>query len=136
MIFLMVAKFVFVMVLFHTINVNGLRDPLKRLSFCHWLSGLKSDAVCLQELHCVSEDEVRSWFLSFSVVSSVRSNKSCGVAVLFRTSFTLVDVDRDSLGRFVRAQLLRAGSISDVVSLYAPNLRSDWFYSFQLCFPS
>ena len=89
----MVAKFVFVMVLFLTVNVNGLQDPLKRLSFCHWLSGLRADVVCLQELHCVSEDEVESWFPSFSVVSSVGSHKSCGVAVIFRTSFTLVDVD-------------------------------------------
>jgi len=59
-IFFMVVKFVFVMVLFLTINVNGLRDPLKRLSFCHWLSGPKADVVSLQELHCVSEDEVKS----------------------------------------------------------------------------
>lgn len=126
MIFFMASKFVFffVMVLFVTSNVNGLRDPLKRLSFCHWLSGLKFDVVCLQELHCVSEDEVKSWFPSFSVVSSVGSNKSCGVAILFRPSYSLVDVVRDSFGRFVRAHLLHADSTFDVVLLYAPNLWS------------
>lgn len=112
------------MVLFLTSNVNGLRDPLKRLSFCHWLSGFKFDVVCLQELHCVSEDKVKSWFPSFSVVSSVGSNKSCGVAILFRPSYSLVDVVRDSFGRFVRAPLLHADSTFDVVLLYAPNLRS------------
>ena len=121
----MAVKFVLVMALFLTVNVNGLRDPLKRLTFGHWLSGLSADVVCLQELHCVSEDEVKCWFPSFSVVASVGSHKSCGVAVIFRTSFTLIDVDRDSLGRFVRARLQRAGSTFDVVSLYAPNLRSD-----------
>lgn len=126
MIFFMASKFVFffVMVLFVTSNVNGLRDPLKRLSFCHWLSGFKFDVVCLQELHCVSEDEVKSWFPSFSVVSSVGSNKSCGVAILFRPSYSLVDVVRDSFGRFVRARLLHADSTFDVVLLYAPNLWS------------
>ena len=46
---LFMAKFFsFVMVLFITINVNGLRDPAKRLSFCHWLSGFHFDVVCLQ----------------------------------------------------------------------------------------
>lgn len=54
----MVAKFVvvFVMALVVTINVNGLCDPVKRLSFCDWLSGFNFDIVCLQELHCISED--------------------------------------------------------------------------------
>lgn len=112
--------FVFVMALFVTINVNGLRDPVKRLSFCCWLSGFNFDVVCLQELHCVSEDEVKSWFPSFSVVSSVGSNKSCGVAVLFKPTFSLVDAVRDSSGRFVRARLLRVGPTFD-----APNLQSD-----------
>ena len=117
--------FVLVMALFVTVNVNGLRDSAKKLSFCHWLSGFNFDVVCLQELHCLSEDEVRSWFPSFSAVVSVGSNRSCGVAVLFKRSFSLVDSVRDSSGCFVRARLLRDGATFDVVSLYAPNLRSD-----------
>ena len=115
----------FVTAFFITINVNGLRDPVKRSSFCHWLSCLSPDVVCIQELHCVSEVEVGSWFPSFSVVSSVGTNKSCGVAVLFKPSFTLVDAVKDSSGRFVRIRLSRAGASFDVVSLYAPNPRSD-----------
>ena len=88
----MVGHFVlvFVMAVFVTININGVRDSVKRLSFCHWLSSFSFDVVCLQELHCVSEDEVKSWFLSFSVVASVGSNKSCGVAVLFSRPFCLL----------------------------------------------
>ena len=60
--FFMVFKFVlvFVMAFFVTINVNGLCDPVKRLSFCRWLSGFNFDVICLQQLHCVSEDEVKS----------------------------------------------------------------------------
>lgn len=106
-------------------NVNGLRDPAKRLSFCHWLTGFNFDVVCLQELHCVSVDEVKSWFPSYSVVSSVGSNKPCGVAVLFKPSFSLLNTVSDSSGRFVCAHLSQAHAVFDVVSLYAPNLRSD-----------
>ena len=126
---------VFVMALFVTLNVNGLRDPAKRLSFCHWLSGFNFDIVCLQELHCISEDEVKSWFPSFSVVVSVGSNKSCGVAVLFKPTFSRIDSVSDSSGRFVRVRLLRAGATFDVVSLYAPNLRSDCLLFFPSLLP-
>ena len=87
------------------------------------------DVVCLQELHCVSE-EVKSWFPSFSVVVSVGSNKSCGVAVLFRPSFSLVDSVCDSSGR-----LLHAGATVDVVLLYAPNLQSDRLLFFPALLP-
>ena len=126
---------VFVMALFTTINVNGLRDSAKQLSFCHWLSGLNVDVVCLQEQHAVSKEEVKSWFPSFSVVGSVGSNKSCGVGVLFKPTFSLVDSVSDSSGRFVRARLSRAGGTFDVVSLYAPNLRSDRLLFFPSLLP-
>ena len=126
---------VFVMALFITINVNGLRDSAKRLSFCHWLSALNVDVVCLQELHAVSKEEVKSWFPSFSVVGSVGSNKFCGVAVLFKPTFLLVISVSDSSGRFVRARLSRAGATFDVVSLYAPNLWSDQLLFFPLLLP-
>ena len=57
---------------------------------------------------------------------------SCGVAVLFKPSFTLVDAVKDSSGRFVRVRLSRAAASFDMVSLYAPNPRSDRL----LLFPS
>ena len=124
-----------VMASFVTINVNGLRDPAKRLSFCHWLSGYHFDVICLQETHCVSDAEVKSWFPSYSVVSSVGSNKSCGVAVLFKPNFSLLNSVSDSSGRFVCARLSRADVVFDVVSLYAPNLRSDRLSFFPSLFP-
>lgn len=47
------------------------------------------------------------------------------MAVLFKPSFSLLENVSDSSGRFVRARLSRADAVFDVVSLYAPNLRSD-----------
>lgn len=75
----------------------------------------------------MSVDEVKSWFPSYSVVASFGSNKSCGVAVLFKSSFSLLETVGDSSGSFVRAHLSRADTVFDVVSLYAPNLQSDRF---------
>lgn len=130
------AKFLFLfMVCFLSVNVNGLRDPGKRLFFCHWLSSRGADVICLQELHCTSVAEVKSWFPSFSVVASSGSNRSCGVAVLFKSNFSFVDSYSDVSGRFVRARLLFGGCTFNVVALYAPNSRSDRVTFFQSLTP-
>ena len=99
------------------------------------MSGFNFDVVCLQELHCVSEEEVKSWFPSFSAVVSVGSNKSGGVAVLFKPTFSLVEFVSDSSGRFICARLLHAGATFDVVLFYAPNLRADRLLFFPSLLP-
>ena len=81
---------------FLSINVNGLRDVSKRAGFLQWLRSLPvlPDIVSIQEAHCVSVDECRSWFSSsgFSFVLSPGSNRSCGCIVLFRSSLLCVRV--------------------------------------------
>ena len=72
----------------------------------------------------MSVEEAKSWFPSYSLVGSIGSTKSCGVAVLFKPSFSLLNTVSDSSGRFVRACLSRADAVFDMVSLYAPNLWS------------
>ena len=55
----------------------------------------------------MSVEEAKSWFPSYSLVASIASSKSCGVAVLFKPSFSLLNTVSDSSGRFVRACLSR-----------------------------
>ena len=50
---------------FLCLNVRGIRDAKKRLSFLQWLSHLSADFVCLQEVHGKSIEEANSWFSSF-----------------------------------------------------------------------
>ena len=46
-----------------SLNVDGLRDLLKRAALLQWLHAVPSvDVVCLQEVHCVSESECQLWF--------------------------------------------------------------------------
>ena len=84
-----------------SINVNRLRDGNKRTGLLQFLRCLpnppppsppKPDLVCLQELHCVSEAEVRDWFRSsgFSVLASPGSSRSCGCAIFHKSKLTLV----------------------------------------------
>ena len=85
-----------------SINVNGLRGPLKRAGFLLWLHSLPSipDIVCLQETHCMSSEECSSWFSSsgLSFVVSPGSINSCGCIVLYRPVLSLVSSSSDSNG--------------------------------------
>lgn len=117
---------------FLTINVNGLRDLNKRLSFLQWLSHLAVDFVCLQETHVSSCSECDAWFSSygFLTVASPGSAHSCGSVILYRPVFVLSKATFDNEGRFVLAHFERNGVTFGVVSLYAPNRnpgRNDFF---------
>ena len=119
---------------FLSINVNGLRDVSKRDGFLQWLRSLPvlPDIVSIQEAHCVSVDECRSWFSSsgFSFVLSPGSNRSCGSVVLFCSSLSLCKSWCDDAGRYVQCEFSFGGKIFRVVCLYAPNykLERDQFF--------
>lgn len=117
---------------FLTINVNGLRDHNKRLSFLQWLSHLAVDFVCLQETHVSSCFECDSWFSSygFLTVSSPGSTRSCGSVILYRSTFSLSKVAFDSEGRFIMAHFSQNDVTFGVACVYAPNRnpeRNDFF---------
>ena len=79
-----------------SLNTNGLRDVDKSRGLLQWLHSLPSpaDVICLQETHCLSEAECRSWFSSsgFSCLVSPGSAHSCGCIVHFRPSLNLACV--------------------------------------------
>ena len=107
-----------------SLNVDGLRDSLKRAALLQWLHAVPTvDVVCLQEVHCASEPECQFWFRSsgFSSCVSPGSNRSCGCIVLFRPSLALVTSWSDSEGRLLQCEFLLRGVRFRVISLYAPN---------------
>lgn len=117
---------------FITVNVNGLRDHNKRMSFLQWLSHLSADIVCLQETHVSSCAEADFWFSSygFLALSSPGSIHSCGSVILYRPTFVLVKSSIDRQGRFVLAHFKKDDLIFGVACLYAPNRnpsRNDFF---------
>lgn len=117
-----------------TLNVNGLRDANKRLSFLQWLSHLSAGIVCLQETHAAFASEAETWFSSFGfqVASSPGSIHSCGTAILFRSVFHLRNVWYDSEGRFVLCEFSFRERVFRVCCIYAPNRNParDDFFSF------
>ena len=104
-----------------SLNVDGLRDSLKRAALLQWLHAVPSvDVVCLQEVYCVSESECQFWFRSSGLSSCVSpgSNRSSGCIVLFRPSLSLVTSWSDSEGRLLQCEFLLRFRVN---SLYAPN---------------
>ena len=90
-----------------SLNVDGLRNSLKRAALLHWLHAAPSvDVVCLHEFPCVSESECQFTFRSsgFSSCVSPASNRSCGSIVLFRPSLSLVASWSDSEGRLLQCE--------------------------------
>ena len=106
-----------------SININGLRDPVKRAAFVRWLHSLNPDLCCIQESHSVSDVELTSWFSAsgYTAIASHGSAKSSGVIILYKRTFTLVDTSRDFSGRLVACTFDSRGQIFQLATLYAPN---------------
>lgn len=121
---------------FLTLNVNGLRDPNKHMSFLQWLSQLSVDFVCLQETHVSLESECSSWFSSFGFLSlaSPGTAHSCGSVLLYRLRYVLCGSFLHSAGHFIRADFFLNNVRFHVVCVYAPNRNLAWedFFQFVL----
>ena len=117
---------------FITLNVNGLRDPNKRMALLQSLGHLSVHIACLQETHCTSSREAQQWFSSygFSSIVSPGSVHSCGSVILYRPSFTLTNSWTDEEGRFAMAEFKKHEVTFRVACVYAPNrnpARDDFF---------
>ena len=123
------------MFIFITVNVNGLRDPNKRISFLQRLSHLSADFVCLQETHVSSCAEADSWFspYCFLALSSPGSVHSCGFVILYPPTFALTKSSADRQGQFVLAHFSKDDLMSAVACLYAPNRNPDRNAFFDYC---
>ena len=111
------------MACFLTLNINGLRDQVKRAAFLRWLLLLQADIACLQETHSSSSAEATSWFSSsgFDVVASHGSVKSAGTCILYKRPCKLIDSFTDDAGRLASCKFELYGKIFQVASIYAPN---------------
>ena len=116
-----------------TLNIQGLRALSSRQTLMSWINCFLPDIVCLQETHSISEDEFSSWFVqsnlnisnkfNYQCVSSPGRVRSCGVAVLFKSEFEVLNSVRDNEGRFVAVDFCHNGFSFQVACLYGPNTK-------------
>ena len=94
-----------------TFNCRGLRSSDHRETLFSWLNCTNVDFLCLQETHSVSQREFSSWLhdaveakvLSkpYDCVSFPGTNRSSGVAIVYKSHFELSTCATDQKGRFV-----------------------------------
>ena len=92
-----------------------------------------ADIVCVQETHATSTQEFFSWMEDYNAravqhqkwccESSPGSARSCGVAILYRPVFQVLNVRRDDSGRLVVVEFSGNNFDFQVMCLYAPNAR-------------
>lgn len=108
-----------------SLNVNSLNDQSKRDALLVWLQALVPgpDIVCLQETHIVDNRTFSSWLQGspFGFFASGGSNHSGGVAILFRSSFSILQSWATDDGRFLQVHLTSNFHDFRVCSVYAPN---------------
>ena len=106
-----------------TLNIHGLRDVNKRMSFIQWLHFVDWDVLCLQESYVTSKDECGAWFSSagYDSIVSPGSNRSRGSVILFKNSISLKNHWVDSEGRLVLGELAIRELSFRVCCVYAPN---------------
>ena len=107
-----------------TLNVNGLRDSLKRDLIFDYLTRQKIGISLIQETHSESRDEV-SWQKQWGgdIFFSHGSRQSKGVAILVsnKIGLKLTNKECDTEGRWVKGQIHWNEQNISLVSVYAPN---------------
>ena len=116
---------------FITLNCRGLRTADHRATLFQWANCPKTDFVCLQETHSISEEEFSSWLdhatssgcnkFGYKCISSPGTILSCGVAILYNPSYDVVSCSRDKDGRLLCAEFSKDGNLIQLVNIYAPN---------------
>ena len=108
-----------------TLNVNGLHMSDKRGGVFCWLWSLpvSVDVVCLQETHCVSEEECRLWFSATRLLLLVSpgSRHACGCVVLYQPHLSLMRSWKDDDRRLAFCEFSFRGKVFRVLCLHAPN---------------
>lgn len=101
-------------------GLDGLGCCLDALLF--WLTYHCPDIACIQETHCKDSSELQNWLSGsiFSGYGDYGSQRSAGVAILFRFSLNITCTRQSSNGdgRFLS---LRFSNGTTVSTLYAPN---------------
>ena len=96
---------------FITLNCRGLRTADHRATLFQSVNCAKTDFVCLQETHSISEEEFSSWWdhatssgsnkFGYKYISSSGTILRCGVAILCNPGYDVVSCSRDQEGWFL-----------------------------------
>ncbi|WAQ98940.1 YTX2-like protein, partial [Mya arenaria] len=101
-----------------SLNVNGIRNKIKREKIFHYLKQKSYDIVYLQETHCANESEASLWAKSWEG-NIIWNNGSC-------QSRVENSIYNDEHGRIISLRVtLSEGSCYQLTNVYTPNAGND-----------
>ena len=107
-----------------SLNVRGLRNPVKRRSIFSYLKNQKATLYCLQETFSKEDDE-KIWSAEWGgqIIFSHGSEHSRGVCMLpnVNSGFSLSTVHADRDGRCIISKIKIGDEQLFVINIYAPN---------------
>lgn len=109
-----------------TYNVNGIRSSSgkKRRKLFNYLHTLKADVICLQETHCIKEQE-KIWQAEWGnkILFSNGTSAARGVAIMFNRKFNpvLKKVIQDEEGQMLAINMNLYDRGYAIATVYAPN---------------
>lgn len=107
-----------------SLNVNGMRNPVKRSRVMSKMKKDRTQIIFLQETHMTKEEHKKlkkfGYFNVFS--SSCKNSRKRGVAILISSSlsFDLKKEERDKEGRYVLIKCQIENRLITLVNIYAP----------------
>ena len=108
-----------------SLNVNGIRDNVKRTTIFHWLKSQKYDVCMLQETHCNTQQDVTLWSKEWNGKAfwSLGTNMSKGVVFLIKPGLDLdiVKEEKDNEGRYIHIDVKIDDVTFSFINVYAPN---------------
>ena len=110
---------------FLSINVQGLRDKMKRARLREWLSQQKADIAFLQETHFTSDmnlvlkDEFSDWNNYHSFGGS--NCRGCSIFIKKQIDLNVIDTQVSDDGRYLFMNVDTEGNTYTLLNLYAPN---------------
>ena len=112
-----------------SLNVNGIRDPVKRQTIFLWLKEQNVHICLLQETHCEDLNDIREWSKEWKGVSywAVGSKMSKGVAILIREKLDIKisNVIKDTQGRYITLNVSVDELNITIINIYAPNIAKE-----------
>ena len=107
-----------------TLNVQGLRDKLKRNRFYEWVKNQKANIILAQETHFSNEiiPYIRAEWQG-EIIHSIGTSQSRGVSIFIHNSLQaeIIDTYIDLNGRFIIANVKINNSVFCITNIYAPN---------------
>uniref|UniRef100_A0A803JA29 Reverse transcriptase domain-containing protein n=1 Tax=Xenopus tropicalis TaxID=8364 RepID=A0A803JA29_XENTR len=112
-------------------NVQGFNSPTKRRKAFQYYSSLQIDILLLQETHFSVTSYPKFLHKAYPTIFMANSsNKTKGVAICIKAGLQLqvLEVYRDSNGRYLTLKILMEDQTLTLVSYYAPNTNQVLFF--------